>query len=543
MQPSNKSKVDVKSVFPEIVPTLVNKTGLWRFLTPTYREKISPCQNKCPLDSQVPLWVGKIKEDKWAEAWEIMEQHNPFPAITGHICYRFCQQECSRGQKDETIDVGELEKSLGLWRQNNYDGPVLGKDYEGLNTGGNGKKIAIVGSGPSGLSCAYYLNKMGAQVTILERLSEPGGLLTTAVPPYRLPRAVLARDLEILREEGVQFKTGIAVGDGVALQDLRDEYDVVLLAVGAQKSRSLEVKGSSLNGVVTALDFLKQVHLEKKNNVSESVVVVGGGNAAVDAACTAKLQGAKQVTLLYRRKAEVMPAHPQEIEAARQAGVTFVFEAVVEEIQGQGRVERVQATETAPSSRGEKIKVLPGSRFHIECEQVLVATGQESSLPEILPSFSGTVVPRRDDGVAFLDKEPAVHEKTFVAAGDAITGPANIAEAIFSGRQAAFMMMDQLNQSDVNERDDRVVVGLEHLNLALYPKESRKKSPQEEAGRCLSCGLCNRCGICWAFCPDLAVEYAAGEYRFLLDYCKGCGICVRECPAGVLEMEVDSDGA
>lgn len=553
MQLSNKSMIDTPPVFPEKVPTLVNKTGLWRFLTPVYREKMSPCQNNCPLDTQVPRWIGKIKEDNWREAWEIMEQYNPFPALTGHICYRFCQEDCSRGQKDESIDIGELEKAVGYWRHENYQGQQGERNNQNLNLACRDKSIAVVGSGPTGLTCAYYLNKLGARVTVLERFSEPGGLLATAVPPYRLPRNILARELEILREEGIEFKTGITVGDGVSLQDVRAEFDAVLLAVGAQKSRSLGVEGSSLKGVVTALEFLQEAHLDKKNNVEDSVVVVGGGNAAVDAACTAKLQGASQVTLLYRRQAEAMPAHPEEIEAARLAGVNFVFEAVVEEILGEGKVEKVQVAETAPSSRGEPVKVLPGTRFHIDCGQVLVAAGQESSLPEIVPAYSFTE--EEQEGAAFLGRGNSGSAKLLFAAGDALTGPANVAEAIFNGRRAALMLEEQLGREQ-NEQESSsyypapasrnkegdMIVSLEQLNPALYPNEGVKTSSREEARRCFSCGLCSNCGICWTFCPDLAVEYAAGEYSFLLDYCKGCGICVRECPAGVLEMEVDADG-
>lgn len=341
-------------VYPETIPTTVNQTGSWRFLTPVRVEKTSPCRQLCPLENGIPLWMNKVRDGDWEGAWSVIKQYNPFPAITGYTCYQPCRQQCSRGAWDEAINIGAVEKAVGLWRHKNY-GDKAASARDGLPQGRKrgSRKVAVVGSGPAGLSCAYYLNCLGAEVTVLEKLPLAGGLLATGIPEYRLPRDILQRELEILQSEGVIIRTGLEVGKDIGLSDLEKNFDAVLLAVGAQESRPLKVAGEELPGVTGAVDFLAGVHLGKGKKNLGRVVVVGGGNAAVDAACTAMLQGAEEVTLLYRRSAEELPAHPDEISAAREAGVNFLFQTVLREISGSGRVQR-SAPPAPPLPGGER---------------------------------------------------------------------------------------------------------------------------------------------------------------------------------------------
>lgn len=531
---SNEKKYFPPPVSVETVSTRVNKTGLWRFLTPVRKEKVSPCRFLCPLENAIPRWMIKVKEGNWEEAWHIMREYNPFPAITGSTCYQFCLEKCSRALYDEPIAIVEIEKEIGLRRHHNYvpeksvpEILLSRKDGEG-----NSKKVVIVGSGPAGLSCAFYLNMLGVNVTVLEKLPVAGGLLATGIPEYRLPRAILKKELEILEAEGIVIKTGYEVGED-DLSNLQDNFDAVLLAVGAQESKSLQIKGEHLPGVTGGVEFLRDLHLGILEEVPGRVLVIGGGNAAVDAACVARRNGAEEVTLLYRRCAEEMPAHPDEIKAAGEAGVHFIFQTVVEEIIGEGKVQKVRASKTALSRRGEDLTVLAGTDFYLNCNLIIAAAGQESNLSKVAPSFS---------------REPLLF-----AAGDAVTGPSTVAAAIFSGRKTALNLFSLLEQekkrnenfqiaSPLNGKEE--IIGFESLNSALYSRQRRFASPQEEAGRCFNCGLCSKCGVCWIFCPDLSVEGLSGEYEFLLDYCKGCGICVTECPTGVLTMEeVFSDEA
>lgn len=532
---------DEKNIFPlspaiETIPTLVNKTGLWRFLTPVRKEKLSPCRALCPLESGIPLWMEKVKNGDWGQAWQIMEQYNPFPALTGYACYQFCRSKCSRGEWDEPVAIRDVEKALGLWRQENYRQRALA-----VKKGEKPPRVIIVGSGPAGLCAAYYLNRMGAEVTVLEKEPVAGGLLATGIPRYRLPGEILQKELQILQEEGIVIKTGLELGRDFMLQDLTANCEALLLAVGAGKATSLGIPGDNLPGVVGALNFLKEIHLGNPPAVTGVVLVVGGGNAAIDAACAARLSGAKDVLLAYRRSEEAMPAHPDEVKAARDAGVKFLFNVFLEEIHGSDGVERVTLSRAQPSRRGEEIKKIPGSGFTLECQMVIGATGQKSSLPELLP------LPENKEGGEVTFKEGGC---SLLAAGDAVSGPSNIAAAIFSGRQAALKLarvlfrpaeLEALSLPVPALNNKNETVPFNTLNPYLYPHREVSTSPEQEAARCFSCGSCNSCGVCWAFCPDMAVEYRNGTYDLKLDYCKGCGICAVECPAGVLFMEEVSD--
>lgn len=536
----NKNSLPLSPVI-ETIPTLVNKTGLWRFLTPVRKDRLSPCRALCPLESGIPLWIEKVKKGNWEQAWQVMEQFNPFPALTGYACYQFCRSECSRGKWDEPLKIREIEKAVGLWRQENYRPRRAEKR---LARGKNRPpRVAVIGSGPAGLSGAYYLNRMGAEVTVLEKEPAAGGLLATGIPGYRLPRTVLEKELAILQNEGIVIKTGVQAGKDFLLNDLAENCEALLLAVGAGKVNSLHVTGDDLPGVMGAIEFLKEINLGRCTNVSGAVLVVGGGNAAVDAATAAALSGAGEVVLAYRRTEEAMPAHPEEVKAARDAGVKFLFNAVLDEIQGSRRVEKAFLSMVEPSQRGDEIRRIPGSGFNIECQTIIGATGQQSCLP----------------GLVSLQEIAAGKEAVFLetgcclfATGDAVTGPSNIASAIFSGRRAALKLAEILwEPSDLELsflpapalKEGQDVVSFDSLNSSFYPRQSALTHPQEEAARCFSCGNCHNCGVCWAFCPDLAIEYQNGKYEFQLDYCKGCGICTAECPAGVLLMEeVQSSG-
>ncbi|RJX27068.1 MAG: FAD-dependent oxidoreductase [Dethiobacter sp.] len=542
MPSSGKNKYSQPPAYLETVPTLVNKTGLWRFLTPVRREKVSPCRMLCPLENGIPRWMNKAREGDWEGAWHIMKEYNPFPAITGYTCYRFCQEKCSRSSLDDAVAISEVEKAVGLWRHKSYGltKAAADRDKPGKNRAAGPKKVAVVGSGPAGLSCAYYLNVLGAEVTVLEKMPLAGGLLATGIPEYRLPRDILRKELDLLQAEGIVIKTGLEVGKDLSFHDLEKNFDAVLLAVGAQESRPLKIAGDGLPGVTGAVEFLRDMHLGRLGKVSGRVIVAGGGNAAVDAACAATLQGAGEVTLFYRRSREEMPAHPDEINAARETGVNFVFQTVLTEIMGEEKVQKVRAARTAPSRRGEALQVLPDTYFDLECDLIIIAAGQESGLPKLTSlSFSA-------EGIS-------QNENIILAAGDALSGPATVAAAIFSGRKAALSLAGVLWPE--NGRKDLPViappfngkeeaVALDALNPYLFPRQGRFSSAQEEAGRCFSCGICNKCGVCWVFCPDLAVAGSREDFEILLDYCKGCGICVKECPAGALHMEeVTSSGA
>jgi len=526
-------------------PTLSNYTGLWRYFTPSRGENISPCQAHCPLQNSIPGWIEKVKEGDWLNAWEIIKDYNPFPALTGQVCYRFCQEECNRGYYDQAINIGDLEKEIGNWRL---------KNYTRINNKTAGQyKVAVVGSGPAGLAFAYYLNYLGFKTTVWEKEQSAGGLLSSGIPWYRLPREVLEEELKLLQQEGVEFYTGAEVGKDVSLDELRCDYRAVLLAVGAQRSRKLGVPGEDLPGVLSGLHFLRRINLGEEIKIPKQVAVVGGGNAALDAACVASLNGAEKVTLLYRRSREEMPAHSVEVEAAEKAGVELKFQVAVTEVQGQGKVEKLTIADTTAASRGEKVEIREGSQYQMDVDMFIVAAGQESTLDELLPDQEINVYRNQQqnkNGVLVLD-EPGEKKGALLTAGDALTGASTVPQAIFGGRQAALAVVRLLRlEQNTGEtcspalpvNEPKETVKYESLNTFYHSRQDAQPAPLAEAERCFSCGWCNHCGVCWVFCPDMAVSTAEEEYQLILDYCKGCGICARECPAGALTMkEVDRD--
>lgn len=505
------------------VPVSQNKTGGWRFMTPVRREKTSPCAADCPLHNDIAGWIRPVQGSDWQGAWQLLSRYNPFPLLTGHVCYRFCEKNCNRGHYDEAVAIGELEKAVGLRRL----GPA-----GTFSPPQSGRRVAVIGSGPAGLSCAFYLARLGFAVDVLEKEATAGGLPALVIPGYRLPDGVLEAEIARLIALGVRIFTGHEVGKNCSLEELREKYDAVFVAVGTTRERKLNVPGEMLPGVMGAVEYLRRVKSGGHFPAARRAVVIGGGNAALDAASIAAEKGA-QVILVYRRSREAMPAHPEEIRAAEERGVEFLFQAQPEAVLGREKAEGVRFLRTQNTRRGEPPRTLPGSAFMLECDLVLTAAGLERDW-----SFAG--------GRDLLSNPPA----GVFAGGDLATGPANVASAIFSGREGARLIASYLEPGLLNNDRRAIapphdagtpVVGKELTNPSNFKRERRADRPEHEAGRCLSCGNCNLCGICWFFCPDLAVR-PEGDMDILPDYCKGCGICARECPGGVLEMEVEKHG-
>jgi NADPH-dependent glutamate synthase beta subunit-like oxidoreductase/Pyruvate/2-oxoacid:ferredoxin oxidoreductase delta subunit len=491
----------------------VNKTGEWRFLTPFRSSRLSPCRQSCLLDGEIPAWLEAVKQKKWAEAWEIMSLYNPFPAITGYVCFSPCHESCNRGQLDQGIDIRSVEKAIGMWRLEHYQPPERKDEAK--------KKVAIVGSGPAGLSCAYYLAEAGYRVTVFERSAKIGGMLALGIPEYRLPRDILTRELAILKAEGIDFQTNKVLGEDFQLDDLFSHYDQVFLATGAWLARESGIAGVDNSCVYNALDFLCQYNRGEAPDVGKTVVVVGGGNAAIDSARSAlRIKGVQHVAIVYRRSRLEMPADQHEVDLAEKEGVELLFNALPREvITREDRVIGVKIDYCRTEKQG--LVVDRNKSFLKDCDFVIMALGQ---IPDLM-AFGN------------LNEEQIVF-----AGGDLISGPATVPEAIKAGRYAAEAIRSVYEEpKELNNLDDNsAAVSFENLNLAAKNNlelKQRNENPVTEAERCLGCGTCNSCGICYLFCPDLAVAIVNGRFEFNLDYCKGCGICVNECPARALEMK------
>ncbi|MEW5783828.1 MAG: FAD-dependent oxidoreductase [Bacillota bacterium] len=493
-------------------PSLDNKTGDWRQITPTEAGRPSPCRQACLLDGEIPAWLEAVKGERWEEAWRIMRRSNPFPAITGRVCFHPCTMECNRRLMDQAIDIPAMERAIGMWRLERYRPPAAPRVLRG--------RVAVIGSGPAGLSCAYYLNEAGYRVTIFEKAPVAGGMLALGIPSYRLPRELLAEELKVLTADGVQFRLDSALGRDFNLEQLYGEFDQLFLATGAWRSRALNIPGADRPGTWSALDYLTRIHLGETVPLAEPVVVIGGGNAAVDAARTAlRENGMRRVSILYRRSRAEMPADPAEVEAAAAEGVELIFNVIPREIKGGEPLLKVLLDRTVSGDGG--VKILPDDPVSMAAGSLIYALGQEPDL-------------------SFLDR--LSQPRFFYAGGDLITGPATVPEAIKAGRIAAQAIAGRLagRPETAAPPAQGAPVTFDQLNLwavtAPQPVE-RQADPAEEAGRCLGCGTCNSCGICYLFCPDVAVQREQGRYSINLDYCKGCGICARECPARVLTLE------
>ncbi|MEJ2078215.1 MAG: FAD-dependent oxidoreductase [Acidobacteriota bacterium] len=509
-----------------------NHTGSWRFLRPEMTEKLAPCRRRCPAGTDIPRVLGFVAENRLREAWQTILQTNPLPAVCGRVCYAPCETECTRAQLDEGLSVQSIERLIGE-QALGFDPPDPPPRRE--------ERVAIIGSGPAGLSCAYFLAGCGVCVTVFEAESVLGGMLRIGIPGYRLPRSILEGEIERISRMGVEFLTNCRIGLDLDIEGLQKEFDAVFVATGAHRSRRIPIPIDSDPRIMSGLTFLRHVNIGDAPSVGRRVVVIGGGNTALDAA-RASLRLGAEVTVYYRRGRDQMPAHPSEIEEARAEGVAFRFlQSPVAAHAGPTAVEaefiNMELGPLDESGRARPVPV-PGSNHVVEADTLIVAVGEQPDLDFYYP-FPGV----------FLG-------------GDAASGPSTVVDAIASGRGAATEILTLLGiDGVVRARKSRpgVVFVKEGLQFAYFPSAPRVQSPVlpvrnrlggfaevvatiphdsavREAARCISCGVCNSCGECWAYCPDGAILPVEGGYSIDLDYCKGCGICAAECPRDVIRL-------
>ncbi len=555
-----------------IATTLYNKTGSWRYMRPVYRERTPPCNDACPAGEDIVTYLGLAADRRYREAWEVLRRENPFPGICGRVCPHPCESRCNRERLGGAIAIHHVERFLSDWAAEEGIPPLRQKPTRQ-------ETIAVIGSGPAGLSCAYHLALRGYPVTVFEALGEPGGMLRTGIPAYRLPREVLDREIAAIGALGVDIRTGACLGTNLSWDDL-DTYNAVFLALGQQLSRELGIPGEDSDGVVHGLDFLKQLNLGHKVRVGRRVAVIGGGNTAMDAARSARRLGA-EVTVVYRRSRAEMPAIVEEVTEAEEEGIVFHLLATpVEVLAENGQVRglrcvRMRLGEPDESGR-RRPEVIPGTGFEMEVDMVIPALGQLADLSG-LPSDVA-----HERGAIRIELTGATIRRRVFAGGDVATGFGTVTAAIGSGKRAALAIDSLLSREPLGEfpalsRNVHAapremlpdVVTFEELNLTYFRREPRPDdrhlqvedrlrsfsesnqglSEQEvvdEALRCLSCGTCNRCDNCLNFCPDISVlrrgewtpDYPSYPfYEFYYDYCKGCGICATECPRRAITME------
>ncbi len=488
-----------------------NDWQVWRSMVTDARvDPISPCQEACPAGTDAGRYVGLIGQGRFDEAYAVASEVNPFPSVCGWICTAPCEAVCRRGTLDEPIAIRRLKRFAA---EQGKLPPVPSPAHK------RKEKIAIVGGGPAGMSAAYYLARLGYGVTVFEAMPVPGGMMAIGIPEYRLPRDVLRAEIDRILGLGVELKLDSAMGRDFTLADLEAQYDAVFLATGASRSRKLGVPGDDLPGVVPATLFLKQVNLGEKPVLAGSVVVVGGGSTAMDAARSALRSGASSVTILYRRGRSEMPAQAEEVEAAEHEGIKILFEAAVTEVKGTKGAASVGYVRQRPTDRFEGGRAvyepIPGSDRAIDASTVLVAVGEEPD-PSILPAGAGIETSGFSGIVA--DAGQATGRKGVFAGGDVVSGAKTIIHAVGAGRRAAGSIHEYLSGSHDGEAEIMATVRVPRapepvltVDLATRPRVGMELPAYKpgsfaatqpsiepaaavaEASRCFRCDAVYRC--------------------------------------------------
>ena len=507
-----------------------------------YDSGTAPCKTACPAHIAVQGYIKMAAEGRYLDALKLIKQDNPFPAVCGSICNRRCEDACTRGTIDSPVAIDEIKRFIAEQELNAETRYVPARRTYRASTEDYAEHIAVIGAGPAGMSCAYYLANMGYPVTVFEKNPVPGGMLTLGIPHFRLEKDVVNAEIEGLREMGVEFKCGVEVGKDVTLDELRAQgYKGFFLGIGAQKSSALRIPGEELDGVFGGVEFMREVNLGSKPAIGDKVAVIGGGNVAMDVCRTAVRLGAKETYVVYRRSEDEMPADKMEVAEAKEEGVKFLFLNAPAEIIGEdGKVKalKVEVMELGePDEKGRRKPVGTGKFETIEVSAVIGAIGQKVDLGGIAPegmtfNKNGTIIA---DAVTLQTSQPDV----FVG-GDVYTGPKFAIDAIAAGREAAISLHRYVHpgQSLTLARNRRDFIELDKSNLAIavesfdnssrqVPGHDAKKAKsfsndrmafteeqvKKEASRCLGCGAtvvdenkCIGCGLCTTKCEFDAIH-------------------------------------
>ena len=528
----------------DVGSSLANRTGSWRTSRPVYVDRLPPCNHACPAGENIQQWLFHAESGDYEAAWRSLTENNPLPAIMGRVCYHPCEGACNRGKLDEAVGINSVERFLGdeaLKRGWKFAPPAAP----------SGKRVLVVGAGPSGLSAAYHLRRLGHAVKIVEAGPLAGGMMRFGIPKYRLPRDVLDGEVARIVDMGVELELNRKVTD--IRGTMRDEgFDAAFLAVGAHIAKRAYIPAGEAARMLDAVSVLRDMEGEDKPMLGRRVVVYGGGNTALDVARTAKRLGATEAIIVYRRTREKMPAHDFEVEEALQEGVLIKWLSTIKNMGDEGTltVEKMQLDAKGfPQPTGE---------FEtLEADSLVLALGQDVDL-SLLDNVPGLVI---KDGVVQVGADMMTGYPGLFAGGDMVPSERTVTVAVGHGKKAARHIDGWLRGARYAPPPKHEVATFEHLNAWYYadaPKTVRpvldlvrRKSTFDEvvsgldetnalfeARRCLSCGNCFECDNCYGVCPDNAViKLGPGKrFEFNYDYCKGCGICVAECPCGAIRM-------
>lgn len=531
------------------------KTGSWRTLMPVNIMQTPPCTHSCPAGNDIRGFLRVLAEKQdYEEAWHVLTRTNPLPATCGRVCPHPCEAGCNRRDFDTPLAINSAERAVGDY---GLEHNLEHKKFISTRK----EKVAVVGSGPAGLSCAFHLAKRGFQVKIFEANSEPGGWMRYGIPSYRLPNYILKQEIDKILELGIELEYNVKVGVNIPMDQLTRDYNAVFLGLGAQTGTSIKIPGEDAQNVFTGVEFLKLINSGQIVEIGKDVVVIGGGNTAMDCARVAKRLGAN-VSVFYRRTRMEMPAITAEIDEAMEERIMFRYHTnPVKIITDEDRVVgllcgQMELREPDASGRARPVPI-EGSESVYPADTVIMATGQAVD-------YDGIEIQKRDDQWISTNEDLMTSMDGVFAGGDAVLGLETVTTAIGQGMRAASAIEDYIEGNVESRLSQPPVIYSKDLNTYYYTQEKRfskeavsihtrlknfreiypsfdREDIIKEAERCFSCGLCFDCGNCYMYCPDNAVKISpsAGKYEFDLDFCKGCGLCAKECPCHFILMTLE----
>ena len=541
--------------------TAVIKTGTWRASLAQHIKAPAPCHGACPVNGDIAEWIGLARSRDFEGAWQVLTRHNPFPAIAGRICHHPCETACNRAGYDEALSICKLERFVGdqaLQHGWHFPKPSLERHAS----------VGIVGGGPSGLSAAFQLRRMGFAVTLYEAQPQLGGVMRYGIPAYRLSRDVLDGEIARIVALGVEVRCNTRLEQAQDLNDLRSRHDVVYLACGAARSKRLPNLDYTQPWVCDGAHFLAAANAGQALQLGKRLVVVGGGSAALDAARSARRLG-HTVTVLALETREQMPAQHEEVQEALDEGVEFICGARLEKAADQASagiaLHCVRVQFVPGAVRGQfTVHPVPDSGFVLAADAVVTSIGQDPDLGGLVQSLSN------QGNLVVTDAQFATSMDGVYAGGDMTSMARFVTEAVGMGKRAAFAIArtllpdgataDAMPWAQPRYDSGRPLVPLDAISTHYRPHAARApaqlldvqqrlvRSDEVQLGldleqmlleseRCFSCGTCIQCDNCVVYCPDMAVKAVGSGYTVLTDYCKGCGMCVKECPTGSMVMQ------
>ena len=528
---------------PDLLHELA-ETGPVRSERPVYVDLLPPCNAGCPAGENIQAWLSHTRAGRHEEAWRTLVADNPFPSIHGRVCYHPCESACNRAELDSSVSIHSVERFLGDLALEQGWGPERPETR-------SGRRVLVVGSGPSGLSAAYHLARLGHEVEIRDAGAEPGGMMRYGIPAYRLPRDILDAEIARVADLGVRIVSGHRVEDLEAERSDGD-FDAVFVAVGAHLSKRVDIPARDAGRIVDAVSFLRDVASGERPLIGRRVAVYGGGNTAMDAARVARRLGAEDAMIVYRRTREQMPAHLEEAEDAEREGVRINWLRTITAFDGPGL--QVEVMELDDSGFPQ-----PTGRFEqLAADTVILALGQESDT-EFLRTLRGVEIGR--DGVVKVSPTFETGCSGVFAGGDMVPSERTVTVGVGHGKKAARAIDAWLRAAPVEPVAKHPEATFDKLRPWYFADAARRRQPELEpaarvaafdevvgglseaeavfeAARCLSCGNCFECDGCLGACPeDAVVKLGPGSrYRFDYDRCTGCRACFAQCPVHAIEM-------